>query len=122
MKKNNTTESVDFQADSQTQYQLIICSCPDEAIAINIAENIVAQKLAACVNVLPAVYSVYQWQDDVESAQENIILIKTSKEKYASLEQVICSMHPYEVPEIIAFDISNGLPAYLKWIGSSINE
>ncbi len=113
MKKNNSTEQAD--------YQLVICTCPDENTAVNIAENIVAQKLAACVNVMPAVYSVYQWQDNVESAKENMLLIKTTKGKYSALEQVICSLHPYEVPEIIALDINSGLPDYLKWIKNSIN-
>ncbi|MCU7799809.1 MAG: divalent-cation tolerance protein CutA [gamma proteobacterium symbiont of Lucinoma myriamae] len=113
MKKNNITE--------QPVYQLVLCTCPDEDVAINIAENIVAQKLAACVNVLPAVYSVYHWQDNVESAKENMIVIKTTKEKYPALEQVITSLHPYEVPEIIAIDINSGLPEYLKWIDNSIN-
>ena len=113
MKKNNTTDTA--------IYQLVICTCPDENTAVNIAENIVAQKLAACVNVMPAVYSVYQWQDNVESAKENMLLIKTTQEKYSALEQVICSLHPYEVPEIIALDINSGLPDYLKWIENSIN-
>ncbi len=113
MNKNNINR--------QSPYQLVICTCPDEDVAINIAENVVAQKLAACVNVLPAVYSVYHWQDNVESAKENMIMIKTTKEKYASLEQVITSLHPYEVPEIIALDINSGLPEYLKWIDNSIN-
>ena len=108
--------------DDKTNYQLVLCTCPDEEIAINIAENIVAQKLAACVNVMPAVYSVYQWQNNVESAKENMLLIKTTKEKYSALEQVICSLHPYEVPEIIALDINSGLPDYLKWIDSSITS
>ncbi len=106
---------------TQTACQLVLCTCPDEDVAVNIAENIVAQKLAACVNVLPAVYSVYQWQDNVESAKEHMILIKTTKAKYASLEQVISSLHPYEIPEIIAIDINSGLPEYLKWIDNSIN-
>ena len=113
MNKNNI--------NGQSPYQLVICTCPDEDVAINIAENVVAQKLAACVNVLPAVYSVYHWQDNVESAKENMIMIKTTKENYASLEQVITSLHPYEVPEIIALDINSGLPEYLKWIDNSIN-
>lgn len=104
----------------KTLYQLVLCACPDEETAINIAENIVAQKLAACVNVLPSVYSIYQWQGNVESAKENMILIKTSDKKYAALEKVITSLHPYEVPEIIAIDINSGLPEYLKWIESSI--
>ena len=102
-------------------YQLVLCTCPDEAAAINIAENIVAQRLAACVNVLPSIYSVYHWQDNVESAKESMIFIKTSQENYSALEKVITSLHPYEVPEIIALNIDNGLPEYLKWIESSIN-
>jgi periplasmic divalent cation tolerance protein len=101
-------------------YQLVICACPDEESAIHIAENIVAQKLAACVNVLPSVYSVYRWQENVESAKENILLIKTTLEKYATLEKVLTSIHPYDIPEIIAIDISNGLPSYLQWLEASI--
>ena len=104
-----------------SKYQLVLCTCPDENVAINIAENIVAQRVAACVNVLPSVYSVYHWQDNVESAKESIIVIKTTQEKYSALEKVITSLHPYEVPEVIALDIDNGLPEYLKWIGNSIN-
>ncbi len=114
MKNNNSNE--------KPLCQLVICTCPDEEVAVNIAENIVAQKLAACVNVLPSVYSIYHWQGNVESAKENIWLIKTIEDKYASLEKVIMSLHPYEVPEIIALDINSGLPEYLKWIESSINE
>ena len=108
------------ETNDQTLYQLVLCTCPDEQTAITIAENIVAQRLAACVNVLPAVYSVYHWQDNVESAKENMIIIKTTREKYPSLEKVLTSLHPYEVPEIIAVNIANGLPEYLKWIESSI--
>ncbi len=115
--------SIEQQKEQQKiAYQLVFCTCPEEEVAINIAENIVAQKLAACVNVLPALYSIYHWEENVESAKENMILIKTTQEKYASLERVIRSLHPYEVPEIIAIDISNGLPDYLKWIDSSINQ
>lgn len=112
MTKINTTDN--------TQYQLVLCTCPDEQTAINIAENIVAQRLAACVNVLPSLYSVYHWQDNVESAQESLMIIKTTGNKYPSLEKVITSLHPYEVPEIIAVDINSGLPEYLKWIENSI--
>jgi len=110
-----------IKTPDSTQFQLVLCTCPDEETAITIAENIVAQRLAACVNVLPTVYSVYHWQDNVESAQENMIVIKTIRDKYDSLEKVITSLHPYEVPEIIAIDINSGLPEYLKWLKSSIN-
>ncbi|MCU7837303.1 MAG: divalent-cation tolerance protein CutA [gamma proteobacterium symbiont of Taylorina sp.] len=107
--------------NEQSNYQLVLCTCPNEASAMNIAENLVAQRLAACVNVLPSLYSVYHWQDNVESAQESMIFIKTSQKQYASLEKVITSLHPYEVPEIISVNIDNGLPEYLKWLGNSIN-
>jgi periplasmic divalent cation tolerance protein len=100
--------------------QVVLCTCPDEETAINIAENIVAQRLAACVNILPPVYSVYHWQDNVESARENLMIIKTIQSKYDSLESVITSLHPYEVPEIIALEVNSGLPEYLKWLESSI--
>ncbi len=105
---------------SESTYQLVLCSCPDEATAISIAENIVAQRLAACVNILPESYSIYHWQGNVESAKEHMILIKTLQSRYSSLERVIVSLHPYEVPEIIALDINSGLPHYLKWIENSI--
>ena len=88
MEKNNCEKPL---------YQLVLCACPDEETAVNIAENIVAQRLAACVNVLPGVYSVYHWQGNVESAKENMLLIKTTVQRYASLEKVIKSLHPYEV-------------------------
>ena len=109
-----------IKTSKNNSYQLVLCTCPDEQTAINIAENLVAQRLAACVNVLPSVYSVYHWQDNVESAQENMMLIKTLADKYASLEKVITSLHPYEVPEIIALDINSGLPEYLNWLENSI--
>ncbi len=104
----------------EQQFQLVLCTSPSEENAVSIAENIVAQRLAACVNVMPPVYSVYQWQDNVESARENMLLIKTSKDKYPALEKVIKSLHPYEVPEIIALDINSGLPEYLGWLENSI--
>lgn len=103
-------------------YQLVLCSCPDEATAINIAENIVAQRLAACVNILPEAYSIYHWQGNVESAKEHLMLIKTLQSHYPLLEKVIVSLHPYDVPEILSFNINSGLPHYLKWIESSITQ
>ena len=120
--RNETQASAEnLNAESVTEgFQLVLCSCPDEATAINIAENIVAQRLAACVNILPESYSIYHWQGNVESAREHIMLIKTLQSHYPALEKVIAALHPYEVPEIISFAINSGLPHYLKWIESSI--
>lgn len=101
-------------------YILVLCSCPDQEIATTIAENIVAQHLAACINIIPGIKSIYHWQGNVESAEESLMLIKTHQQKLSSLQNTITTMHPYEVPEIISLDISEGLPKYLQWIASSI--
>ncbi len=95
---------------------LLITNCPDETLANAIAQAIVEEKLAACVNLLPRVQSVYRWQGAVESASEIPLLIKTTGERYAALEARIRELHPYTVPEIIAVPISHGLPAYLNWL------
>lgn len=95
---------------------LIITNCPDEEVANAIALALVEEKLAACVNVLPRVQSVYRWQGAVESASEIPLLIKSTAASYAALESRIGELHPYEVPEIIAVPIVHGLPAYLNWL------
>ncbi|MEO8767411.1 MAG: divalent-cation tolerance protein CutA [Nitrosospira sp.] len=95
---------------------LIITSLPDRASAMALAQKLIDERLAACVNVLTDCVSVYRWEGKNETASEVLVLIKTLTQHYARLEEVIKSMHPYELPEIVAVPISNGLPAYLKWI------
>ena len=95
---------------------LILVNVPDEHTAHVIARSVVDQRLAACVNVLPAVRSVYRWQGAIEEATEVTMLFKTVDERYPELEAAIKTLHPYEVPEIIALPIVAGLPAYLGWI------
>lgn len=103
-------------------YQLILCTCPDTSVAERIAHQLVEQQLAACVNIIPQIKSIYRWQNAIETAHEQLLLIKTSTHCYAQLEQCVKSLHPYEVPEIIALDISKGLPSYLQWIAESIKS
>src|SRR5574343_120654 len=98
--------------------QLVITNCPDEETANRIALAIVEAKLAACVNILPRVQSVYRWQGAVESAAEVPLLIKTTAAAYPALETAIRELHPYDVPEIIALPIAAGLPAYLNWVAA----
>jgi periplasmic divalent cation tolerance protein len=95
---------------------LILTNLPDLASAQALARLLVERKLAACVNILPAVQSVYRWQGEVEQAVEVTLLIKTSAHRYAELESTIKAAHPYALPEIIALPIVAGLPAYLDWI------
>lgn len=98
--------------------QLVLVTCP-ATHAETLARTLVERRLAACVNILPGVTSVYRWQSAVQTAQETQLLIKTTAARYAALEEAVRELHPYELPEIIAVDIAMGLPAYLNWLRDS---
>jgi periplasmic divalent cation tolerance protein len=97
---------------------LVITNCPDEETANAIALALVEARLAACVNILPRVQSLYRWQGVVESATEIPLFIKTSTDRYAALEAAIRELHPQAIPEIIALPVTDGLPAYLNWVAA----
>ncbi|AXK38627.1 divalent-cation tolerance protein CutA [Crenobacter cavernae] len=99
---------------------IVLCNAPDEATASRLAETLVGERLAACVNLLAPCRSVYRWQGRVETASEVPMLIKTTAERYPALEARLAELHPYEVPEIVALPLSAGLPAYLAWLADSI--
>ncbi|WP_026601409.1 divalent-cation tolerance protein CutA [Methylomonas sp. 11b] len=101
-------------------YQLILCTCPDVEVADKLAGVLISQKLAACVNILPGVRSVYEWQGQIETAQEHLLLIKSHQDRYAAIEATLKSLHPYQLPEIIAVAIERGSLDYLKWIDSCL--
>ena len=102
-----------------TDTLLILCTCPNREIAQKIAGALVEQRLAACVNISSPVTSVYSWQGKIESDEELLLTIKTTRARYGALEQAILALHPYELPEIIAVPISTGLTEYLDWIDNS---
>ncbi|MEK6707470.1 MAG: divalent-cation tolerance protein CutA [Pseudomonadota bacterium] len=97
---------------------LVITNFPDRASALALAQKLVDERLAACVNVLADCTSVYRWQEEIENASEVPVLIKTLAQHYPRVEQAVKAMHPYELPEIIAVPISNGLPAYMQWMAA----
>lgn len=101
-----------------TDYQIIFCTCPDKVTAEKIAHLLIENNLAACVNIVPNITSIYRWQGEVERADEVLLLIKARQDAYLALENVIKNHHPYELPEIIAVAIERGLPDYLHWIDS----
>ncbi|MCQ8180632.1 divalent-cation tolerance protein CutA [Methylomonas sp. SURF-1] len=101
-------------------YQLIVCTCPDANCAENLATALITEKLAACVNILPGIRSVYEWQGQIETAQEHLLLIKSRQDRYPAIESAVKKLHPYEVPEIIALDIERGSQDYLQWIDSCL--
>lgn len=98
------------------QTLLVQTNCPTEAIANSIALKMVEARLAACVNILPRIQSIYHWQGKVESTTEVPLLFKTTAANYPALEAAIKALHPYSIPEIIALPIEHCLPAYASWI------
>jgi periplasmic divalent cation tolerance protein len=92
------------------------CTCPDLASAERVAETLVSERLAACVNLLPNVRSVYRWQGAVERADEVLLLIKTTRERLDALAARVPALHPYELPELLAVEAVGGLPDYLDWV------
>lgn len=103
-------------------HTLIFCSCPDAEVAERIAGELVGSRLAACVNILPGVSSVYAWQGRIESAEEHLLLIKSHSSRYAAIEAAIQASHPYEVPEIVAVALERGSADYLQWIDSCVSS
>jgi periplasmic divalent cation tolerance protein len=95
---------------------LVMTNLPDTASATTLGRHLVAHKLAACVNLLPEVKSIYHWQGAVEEAGEVTMLIKSTHARYVDLETAIQALHPYDVPEIIVLEISGGFAPYLSWI------
>ena len=100
--------------------QIVLCTVPDEATARRIASALVAENLAACVNIVPGITSVYRWKGAMETAAELLLIIKTTLGVYTRLQDRIHALHPYELPEIIAVSIDQGLPDYLAWITASL--
>jgi periplasmic divalent cation tolerance protein len=95
---------------------LVMTTLPDAPTAERIAAELVTARLAACVNVLAPVRSVYRWKGAVETADEVPLLIKTTRERYAALEAALRVAHPYELPEIVALPVAAGLAPYLEWV------
>ena len=104
----------------ETELYVVLCTVPDRTCAKDIATAMVHERLAACVNIVPGLESVYEWQGEVATDQELLLLIKTPAAKYAALEERLLQLHPYETPEIIALQTDAGLPAYLNWAREAV--
>lgn len=95
---------------------LCYCSCPDAASAHALAEAVVGEGLAACVNHLPGIRSTYRWKGEVTTDSEELLLIKTTEARFPALKERILALHPYELPELIAVPVVQGHQAYLDWV------
>lgn len=99
---------------------LVLSTFPDAETARRIGRTVVEEKLAACVNILPQIESIYRWKEAIESSNEVLALIKSTTWKYQLLKARILELHPYEVPEVISVRIDAGHLAYLRWIDESV--
>lgn len=101
---------------------LALTTCPDASCAAHIASALVGERLAACVSRLPGAVSTYRWEDKVQEDAEVLLLIKTTAARLPALRERLLELHPYDVPELIAMPIKDGLPVYLDWLQQSVAQ
>jgi periplasmic divalent cation tolerance protein len=101
---------------------IVFVTTPSSEEANRIAEAIVTQRLAACVNIVSAIQSIYRWEGKITRDQESLMIIKTTEERYTELERSVKELHTYSTPEIVALRIEAGSQQYLKWLRESVLE
>ncbi|NGX15150.1 divalent-cation tolerance protein CutA [Wenzhouxiangella sp. XN24] len=99
---------------------LVLCTCPPGAAAADLAETLVGESLAACVNQLPGVLSSFRWEGRVQQETETLLLIKSTRDRLEALTARIRELHPYELPEVVAVPVMGGLESYLDWVRASV--
>jgi len=110
------------QDNSADNHQIVLNTCPDMEMAQALARKLVQEHLAACINIVPGITSVYEWKGKPESGTECLLIIKTLKSCYPALERLIKDTHPYELPEILTVPVTGGLPDYLAWVSQHCLE
>ena|ERR1700694_3681880 len=95
---------------------LVLTTLPSSDAAVELARTVVAERLAACANLIPAIRSIYRWKGKLQDENEVLVLLKTRQEHFERLKQRILELHPYEIPEVLALPIEQGYAAYLEWI------
>lgn len=98
---------------------IVLSTFPDEPAARQIGTTLVERNLAACVNIVPAITSIYRWEGKTHTDPEVLAIIKTTPARYQALEKDLADLHPYDTPEIVALPPSNSLPAYAAWVSSN---
>jgi periplasmic divalent cation tolerance protein len=105
-----------------TDKRLMLTTTASREEADTIATELVSRRLAACVNIVGPISSVYRWKGAVERSEEFLLLIKSTEAQSRPIRQAMGELHPYEVPELISFAIEGGLEEYLNWIAASVGE
>ncbi|MFY9559097.1 MAG: divalent-cation tolerance protein CutA [Terriglobales bacterium] len=105
-----------------TDKRLVLTTCSSPEEARRIAQELVERRLAACVNIVPQIESVYRWEGEVETATEWLLVIKTTANAFKQLRDAIGKLHSYDLPECIEIAIEDGSAAYLEWIAGSVSQ
>ncbi|RXS41667.1 divalent-cation tolerance protein CutA [Idiomarina sp. 29L] len=100
--------------------KLFYCTTDSQSSANELAASVVEQQLAACVNIIPGITSVYHWDNEIQHDQEWLLLIKTTDEMSEPLKDAILKAHPYDSPELISVNVTDGLPDYLQWVQDTV--
>lgn len=101
---------------------IVLCTVPDAATGEALGRHLVGERLAACVNLVPGLTSIYRWQGKLQQDAEVLLVIKSRHDRFDALSAAIRAQHPYELPEIIEVPLSDGLPAYLDWLNQSLDS
>ncbi len=105
-----------------TNKRIVLTTTGSEAEAQKIARHLVESRMAACVNIIPQITSVYRWQGKVEEACEWLLLIKTTADGFEKIREAIAELHSYELPECVCLTVEDGSAKYLQWIADSVGE
>jgi len=104
------------------QVVVVLITCPTRRVAQRLAEAAIRQRTAACVNLLPGVHSIFWWEGKIDRAREVLLLLKTTPARVARLTRLVRSLHPYEVPEVIALPVTGGFAPYLRWVKNTVSR
>ena len=113
---------MDENKEGNMDYIMVFVTAPDEKTAAGIARTIVEERLAACANIVKDIRSIYRWQGKVEDEPEVLMIAKTRKGLFEALENRVRDMHPYEVPEIISAEVTQGSKPYLEWLSDAVED
>ncbi len=103
------------------EHVVVFITAPDENTAADIARVLVGNGLAACVNIVRNIRSIYKWQGKMEDESEVLMIVKTSRDKFSALEAKVRKMHPYDVPEIVSVPITQGSDPYIEWLSNAVS-